>query len=74
MEDNLPKQLSACDILRETTAKELASRNLRVLFSDDVRALSISDTARLNQVADPADVTAFVKKEEKQNVNKGIYK
>lgn len=70
---NLPKQLSACDILKETTAKELASRNLRVSFSDEVKALSISDSAKLNQMGDTFNEPTTVKKEEKPNISQGKF-
>lgn len=70
---NLPKQLSACDILKETTAKELASRNLRVSFNDDVKALSISNSAKLNQMADASNAPTTVKQEEKPNISKGKF-
>lgn len=69
---NLPKQLSACDILKETTAKELASRNLRVSFNDDVKAVSLSDSAKLNQMTDVFNASSTVKKE-KANTNKSNY-
>lgn len=69
--NNLPKQLSACDILKETTAKELASRNLHVTFNDDIKTHNICHS-KLNKVNETHDASTSAKIEDKQNLNKGI--
>lgn len=67
--NNLPKQLSACDILKETTAKELASRNLHVSFCDDVKT-RISHPTKLNEFNENFQASCSIRTDLKQITNK----